>query len=153
VKTLKVIDFQIHGGNMKIQILLCLVFISFHSVAQERNLEELIRLRQLAEGERPATLCSDVEWPSNGNCFDYDVNVPVVEAIREALNDFVFVHANSLDEYEIYTEDVGLSSDEIRQRLASAILDDGRRLIDMVLIMEGGIPERFYQRIESRDIQ
>ena len=130
-----------------------MLLISFHSVAQERSLEDLIRLRQIAEGERPATLCSDVEWPSNGNCFDFDANVPVVEAIREALNDYVFVHANSLDEYEIYTEDVGLTADEIRQRLASATLDDGRRLIDIVLIVEGGIPERFYQRIESADIQ
>lgn len=133
---------------MKNLVLAGLIFLSSSMSAQERTQEELLSLveMEVKEGARPPTLCSDIEWPSNAQCFDYQPIVPIVVAIREALEDDVYVkidffeNSNILDTTYIYTADVGLTSDEIRQLIEPSILPDGEKLIDLVTIIEGAIP-------------
>ena len=94
-----------------------------------------------AQGARPPSLCSDLEPPKNGICYDYPPAVPIIEAIREVLDDDVFVRVISLVEVEIFTGDVGLSREEIRQKIGDARLPDGSQLWDIIFIVEGDIPD------------
>lgn len=132
---------------MKIYFLFGFLLISNSSFSQ-LSLEEILSLveSEVEEDARPPTLCSDREMPPNAACFDYPPVVPIVEAIREALDDDVYVkfeyfeNSNILATSYIYTEDVGLTADEIRGLIEPSILPNGNKLIDLVTIIEGAIP-------------
>lgn len=142
-------EFLNHGTDMKIETIFPLLFLATFSFAQERSREELLELETGNEKIKPASLCSDVEWPPNSQCFDFPPAVPIIEAIRSVLGDDVFVNVITLVELEVFTEDVGLTTDEIRRRLEPVSLNDGRSLYDIVFIVEGEIPEHFYSATDN----
>ncbi|MAY03814.1 MAG: hypothetical protein CMQ38_12660 [Gammaproteobacteria bacterium] len=94
---------------------------------------------------KPASQCDDVNSHSNGECFDFQPAMPIVLKIREILGHDVFVHIISLIEVELFTNDVGLSANEIREKIGATTLPNGRRLIDIIFVIDGDIPDDLHQ--------